>query len=76
MLMARQCSTIHGGDMQFKNTDYTGKITLHTTEEFLLEVNRDRSEQWTDYTVEDAQQFPQEIIDEWLNDSYNKWEIV
>ena len=21
-------------------------------------------------------EFPQEIIDEWLNDSYNKWEIV
>jgi len=62
--------------MQFRNTDYTGKVTLHTTEEFLLEVNRDRSEHWTDYTVEDAQQFPQEIIDEWMNDSYNKWEIV
>jgi hypothetical protein len=41
-----------------------------------LEVNRDRSEHWTDYTVEDAQQFPQEIIDEWMNDSYSKWEIV
>jgi hypothetical protein len=62
--------------MQFRNTDYTGKVTLHTTEEFLLEVNRDRSAHWTDYTVEDAQQFPQEIIDEWMNDSYNKWEIV
>ena len=21
-------------------------------------------------------EFPQEIIDEWMNDSYNKWEIV
>jgi len=62
--------------MQFRNTDYTGKVTLHTTEEFLLEVNRDRSADWTDYTVEDAQQFPQEIIDEWMNDSYSKWEIV
>jgi hypothetical protein len=63
--------------MKFKRTViYTGETSLHTPAQFLDEVNRDRSESWTPYTMHDALTIPNEIINEWMTDDYEAWETI
>ena len=40
--------------MKFKNTS-TGEIVNFTEDEIIEEINRDRSEEWTDYAPDDWQ---------------------
>jgi hypothetical protein len=39
-------------------------------------VNADRSSGWTDYNLEDLSNYPEEIIEEWMNNDYEEWEII
>jgi hypothetical protein len=55
---------------------YTNEKSIHTAEEFLLEVNRERSEEWADYTMEDAKEYPEEIIIEWMTNDYEEWSVL
>lgn len=50
--------------------------TFYWTEDQLLnEVNRDRSAEWTDYTLEDLNSIPKEVI-EWLEGDYTIEEVA
>jgi predicted HTH transcriptional regulator len=63
--------------MKFLRTvSYTNEKSIHTAEEFLLEVNRERSEEWTDYTMEDVKEYPEEIIREWMTNDYEEWSVL
>jgi hypothetical protein len=38
-------------------------------DEILLEVNRDRSDEWQDYTIEDLRASPEDLAD-WIDPTY------
>ena len=38
-------------------------------DEVLIEVNRDRSEEWSDYTLADLKAYPEEVTD-WIDRQY------
>lgn len=44
-----------------------------TKAEILEEVNRDRSEEWQDYVMEDFETMPEDLID-WIDPQY--YEVV
>ena len=48
---------------------WTGDTFIWTEDQLLYEVNRDRSTEWQDYTIEDLQRIPKEVI-EWLDGNY------
>ena len=63
--------------MNFKRTVvYTGEESLFTPEQFLMEVNDERSDSWTPYTLEDVLTIPKEIIRHWMNNDHETWEAV
>ena len=41
--------------------------------EILAEINRDRSEEWTDYTIQDIATMPEDVID-WIDTKY--YEVI
>ena len=43
----------------------TGETWVWTAQELLEEVNRDRSDDWTDYTIEDLENSPYDVL-EWI----------
>lgn len=47
------------------------KFTRHelTKAEILAEINRDRSAEWQDYTMEDFDTMPEDLID-WIDPQY------
>jgi len=50
----------------YKITDEaTGEVWLWTAQELLEEVNRDRSSEWTDYTMEDLEDGLYDVL-EWI----------
>jgi hypothetical protein len=50
----------------YKITDEaTGEVWLWTALELLEEVNRDRSNEWTDYTMEDLEDGLYDVL-EWI----------
>ena len=50
----------------YKITDEaTGEIWLWTAQELLEEVNRDRSNEWTDYDLEDLEDGLYDVL-EWI----------
>ena len=42
-------------------------------QEILAEINRDRSEGWTDYTLQDIATMPEDVID-WIDTKY--YEVI
>jgi len=44
-----------------------------TKAEILKEVNRDRSEEWQDYVMEDFETMPEDLVD-WIDPQY--YEVV
>lgn len=62
---------------KFKRTViYTGENSLHSVEEFLEEVNRDRSADWSDFTAEDLIDRPEEIIEHFMQNDFEEWTVV
>jgi hypothetical protein len=62
---------------KFKRTViYTGETSLHSVEEFLEEVNRDRSADWSDFTAEDLIERPEEIIEHFMHSDYEEWTVI
>ena len=59
-----------------RTVTYTGEESLWTPEQFLEMVIADRSSGWTDYNLEDLSNYPEEIIEEWMNNDYEEWEII
>ena len=60
--------------MQFKRTvNYTGEESIFTPAQFIEEVNAERSDTWTPYTIEDAMTRPQEIIRHWMDNEHETW---
>jgi hypothetical protein len=50
----------------YKITDEaTGEVFFWTAQNLLDEVNRDRSSEWTDYTLTDLENCPYEVL-EWI----------
>jgi hypothetical protein len=50
----------------YKITDEaTGEVFFWTAQNLLDEVNRDRSSDWTDYTLTDLENCPYEVL-EWI----------
>ena len=54
---------------------WTGDTFTWTADQLLAEVNRDRSAEWTDYTLDDLATIPSEVI-EWLEGDYEIVEVV
>jgi len=59
-------NTKGGGNMKVIDK-HTGKELNRA--EILEEVNRDRSDEWQDYTPEDLEQTPGEVL-EWIDPQY------
>jgi len=58
----------------YKITDEaTGEVFFWTAQNLLDEVNRDRSSEWTDYTLTDLENCPYEVL-EWIE--YTVDEVV
>ena len=54
----------------YKITDTEdGESFIWTAEQVLEEVNRDRSDEWQDYTLEDLEECPDEVL-EWIEYVY------
>ena len=54
----------------YKITDTEeGESFIWTAEQVLEEVNRDRSDEWQDYTLEDLEEYPDEVL-EWIEYAY------
>jgi hypothetical protein len=63
--------------MKFKRTVlYTDEVSLLTPEQFLEEVNSERSDDWTPYDMDDVVNHAQEIIHHWMNNDYETWETI
>ena len=50
---------------------YTGKNL--SDDDILIEVNRDRSDEWTDYTIEDLKLATKDVLG-WIDETY--YEVV
>ena len=48
---------------------------IWTAEQVLEEVNRDRSDEWQDYTLEDLEEYPDEVL-EWIEHLYTVEEVA
>ena len=61
----------NGGSLMFKHTDsfYNGEVETLTLKGLLYYINRDHSDEWTDYTAEDWQ----EGMKEWTDLEIVKW---
>jgi hypothetical protein len=59
---------------KFTNIE-NGESHIWTAEEALEEVNRDRSDEWEDYTVEDLEEFPSEVFS-WIEHVYTVEEVA
>ena len=54
----------------YKITDTEdGESFIWTAEQVLEEVNRDRSHEWQNYTLEDLEEYPDEVL-EWIEHLY------
>ena len=52
-----------------------GESFIWTAEQVLEEVNRDRSDEWQDYTLEDLEEYPDEVL-EWIEHLYIVEEVA
>ena len=60
----------------YKITDTEGgESFIWTAEQVLEEVNRDRSDEWQDYTLEDLEEYPDEVL-EWIEHLYTVEEVA
>jgi hypothetical protein len=60
----------------YKITDTEeGESFIWTAEQVLEEVNRDRSDGWQDYTLEDLEEYPSEVL-EWIEHMYTVEEVA
>jgi hypothetical protein len=56
----------------YKVTDEaTGDVWVWTAQELLEEVNRDRSDDWTAFTIEDLENSPYDVL-EWIEYTINE----
>jgi hypothetical protein len=70
------CNSCYSQNKFQRTVIYTGETSLHSVEEFLEEVNRDRSEDWSDFTAEDLIEQPEEIIKHFMQNDYEEWAVV
>ena len=63
--------------IKFKRTVlYTGETSLHSMQEFLDELNRDRSAEWSDFNAADVSERPEEIIEHFMQNDFEEWTAI
>jgi len=61
---------------KYKITDEsTGYVWLWTAQELLEEVNRDRSDGWTEFTIQDLEECPYMVF-EWIEYTIDEMTVI